>query len=147
MLWHCLLPFLSRFGKVEGVKVLPQRYPNIGVAAFIDFHDVKSAIEAKDAKLRIGNCELRTNFKFERQSQMLPKWLEGPIAEKPLKPEKQEKSEKARAHERYRESSLLHSFIGKYFCCFVLSVLISAHQYNRWALIGIAYSLIVVGTN
>lgn len=53
----------SRYGKIEGVKILPQRYPNIGLAAFIDFFDVKGAIEAKEAKHKIGNTELRTNFK------------------------------------------------------------------------------------
>lgn len=53
----------NRFGKVEGVKILPQKYPNIGVAAFIDFYDIKSAIEAKEAKHKMKGCELRTNFK------------------------------------------------------------------------------------
>lgn len=45
------------------MKILPQRYPNQGVAAFIDFYDVRSAVEAKDAKIVYGGCELRTNFK------------------------------------------------------------------------------------
>ena len=52
-----------RFGKIEGVKILPQRYPNLGVAAFIDFYDVRSAIEAKETKHVMNNSELRTNFK------------------------------------------------------------------------------------
>ena len=42
---------------------MPQKYPNIGVAAFIDFHDVKSAVEARDTKHKLGGNELRTNFK------------------------------------------------------------------------------------
>lgn len=54
---------LVRYGKIEGVKILPQKYPNIGVAAFIDFCDVQSAIEARDAKHKLGGNELRTNFK------------------------------------------------------------------------------------
>jgi RNA recognition motif-containing protein len=53
----------TKYGKVEGVKILPQRYPNQGVAAFIDFYDVRSAVEAKEAKIVYGGCELRTNFK------------------------------------------------------------------------------------
>lgn len=58
-----LCSLLSRYGKVDGVKILPQRYPNQGVAAFIDFYDVRSAVEAKEAKIVYGGCELRTNFK------------------------------------------------------------------------------------
>lgn len=42
---------------------MPQKYPNLGVAAFIDFYDVKSAIEARDTKHKLGGNELRTNFK------------------------------------------------------------------------------------
>lgn len=45
------------------MKILPQRYPNQGVAAFIDFYDVRSAVDAKDAKIVYEGCELRTNFK------------------------------------------------------------------------------------
>ena len=58
--WHL---FIFRFGRIEGVKILPQKYPNIGVAAFIDFYDIKSAIDAKETKHVINGCELRTNFK------------------------------------------------------------------------------------
>lgn len=54
---------IHRFGKIEGVKILPQKYPNIGVAAFIDFYDVKSATEAKETKHTLNGQELRTNFK------------------------------------------------------------------------------------
>ena len=45
------------------MKILPQKYPNIGVAAFIDFYEVKSATEAKEAKHKLKGNELRTNFK------------------------------------------------------------------------------------
>lgn len=45
------------------MKILPQRYPNQGVAAFIDFYEVRSAVEAREAKIVYGGCELRTNFK------------------------------------------------------------------------------------
>lgn len=60
-LWLCTL--ICRYGKIEGVKILPQKYPNIGVAAFIDYFDVKSATEAKEAKHKLNGQELRTNFK------------------------------------------------------------------------------------
>ena len=42
---------------------MPQKYPNIGVAAFIDFYDIRSATDAKEAKHRLDGHELRTNFK------------------------------------------------------------------------------------
>ena len=58
-----LFQFLVRYGKVEGVKILPQRYPNQGVASFVDFFDVRSAIDAKDAKIVYKGYDLRTNFK------------------------------------------------------------------------------------
>jgi len=51
---------------VEGVKILPQKYPNIGLAAFVDFFDVKGAIEAKESKLKWNGNELRANFKFDK---------------------------------------------------------------------------------
>ena len=56
---HCV----QRFGKIEGVKILPQKYPNVGVAAFIDFCDVQSAIEAHETQHKLGGNDLRTNFK------------------------------------------------------------------------------------
>ena len=74
------------------------------MAAFIDFFDVMSAIEAKEAKHKIQGCELRTNYKskpvekFERRES--GKWQEttGVDLEKPEKP---------RAHERYNYSILI----------------------------------------
>ena len=45
---------------------MPQKFPNIGVAAFVDFFDVKGAIEAKEAKLKWNGSELRANFKFDK---------------------------------------------------------------------------------
>ena len=53
----------SRFGKIEGVKILPQRFPNTSLAAFIDFQSEKSAREAQEAKIEIKGCEIRTNYK------------------------------------------------------------------------------------
>lgn len=114
----CSLVF--RYGKVEGVKILPQRYPNQGVAAFIDFYDVRSAVEAKDAKIVYGGCELRTNFKtkpterFEHSRRDLEYGKEQPYSGKrvdspsptPEKaPEKEKEKikdkEKSRGKERY----------------------------------------------
>lgn len=94
--------YFSKYGKIEGVKILPQRYPNIGLAAFIDFFDVKGAIEAKEAKHKIGNTELRTNFKtkagdkFDRREG--GKWRDSQG-----EGEKHEsaKSEKSRGRDRY----------------------------------------------
>ena len=100
---------------MEGVKILPQRYPNQGVAAFIDFYDVRSAVEAKEAKIVYGGCELRTNFKtksterFEhtRRDQEYGKdYQSGKRVESPSPPpekdrEKSKDKEKARGKERY----------------------------------------------
>lgn len=100
----CAVP--DRFGKIEGVKILPQRYPNIGVAAFIDFYSVQSAIEAKEAKHKIGGCDIRTNFKSkptEKFDATQRKWQENLSTEKP------EKRDKSRGHERYNEREGMHS--------------------------------------
>ncbi len=78
------------------MKILPQRYPNLGVAAFVDFFDVRSAIEAKEAKLKLNGCELRTNFKSKQPVSTGTGWFERNegSAEK-------EKAEKSRDIERY----------------------------------------------
>ena len=97
------------------MKILPQRYPNQGVAAFIDFYDVRSAVEAKEAKIVYGGCDLRTNFKTkstERFDHHLPRREEPPIypAKRVITPsppperEKQRNNkdkEKSRGKERY----------------------------------------------
>ena len=115
----------TRYGKIEGVKILPQRYPNIGLAAFIDFLDVKSAIEAKEAKHKIGSTELRTNFKTKTAEKFEPsarkeggKWHDGQG-----EGEKHEstKSEKSRGHERYKTKLLVlfdHLFHFDFVCSF-----------------------------
>ncbi len=48
---------------MEGVKILPQKFPKIGLAAFVDFFDVQSAVEAKETKHKLNGQEVRTNFK------------------------------------------------------------------------------------
>lgn len=57
------MSLLVRFGKIEGIKVLPQRYPNTSLAAFIDFQHERSAKDAQDARIEINGCEIRTNYK------------------------------------------------------------------------------------
>ena len=42
-----------RFGKVEGIKLLPQRYPKMGLAAFIDFYERDAAVEAHNTEIKI----------------------------------------------------------------------------------------------
>lgn len=103
MLYSCST---SRYGKIEGVKILPQRYPNLGVAAFIDFYDVRSAIDAKEAKIVFQGCELRTNFKAKPTEKFEhPTRKEAPASakrqESPEKETKDKDKEKARGNERY----------------------------------------------
>ena len=50
---RCHFLFVDRFGRVEGVKLLPQKHPNIGLAAFVDFEDAKSAHAAQSATIKI----------------------------------------------------------------------------------------------
>ena len=44
---------LHRFGKVETVKLLPQKYANMGLAAFVDFYDIEAAKDARNAEIKI----------------------------------------------------------------------------------------------
>lgn len=96
-----------RYGKIEGVKILPQRYPNLGVAAFIDFYDVRSAIDAKEAKIVFQGCELRTNFKAKPTEKFEhPTRKDAPASakrqESPEKETKDKDKEKTRGNERYK---------------------------------------------
>lgn len=45
------------------MKILPQKFPNKGVAAFIDFYEIQSAIKTHNFQHKLGGNELRTNFK------------------------------------------------------------------------------------
>ena len=38
---------------MDSIKLLPQRHPNLGLAAFIDFHDVDAAVEARNTEIKI----------------------------------------------------------------------------------------------
>lgn len=54
--------FLFRYGRVESVKVLPKRGSEGGVAAFVDFVDIKSAQKAHNAINKMGDRDLRTDY-------------------------------------------------------------------------------------
>ena len=105
------------------MKILPQRYPNQGVAAFVDFYDIRSAVDAKDAKIVYQGCELRTNFKTKstvlfdhpsRRDQDFGRDREPPYpvkrADSPTPPPEKEKEkkdkEKSRGKERYTRKML-----------------------------------------
>lgn len=58
-----VFPFaLFRYGRVESVKVLPKRGSEGGVAAFVDFVDIKSAQKAHNAINKMGDRDLRTDY-------------------------------------------------------------------------------------
>ncbi|KAF0036755.1 hypothetical protein F2P81_012067 [Scophthalmus maximus] len=52
----------SEYGRVESVKVLPKRGSEGGVAAFVDFVDIKSAQKAHNAINKMGDRDLRTDY-------------------------------------------------------------------------------------
>lgn len=54
--------YFSRFGRVEKVKILPKKSPDGGLAAFVDFVDIRSATKANETTNYIGDRELRTNY-------------------------------------------------------------------------------------
>ncbi|XP_075045850.1 msx2-interacting protein isoform X2 [Mixophyes fleayi] len=51
-----------RYGRVESVKILPKRGSDGGVAAFVDFVDIKSAQKAHNAVNKMGDRDLRTDY-------------------------------------------------------------------------------------
>uniref|UniRef100_A0A663NDH8 Msx2-interacting protein n=1 Tax=Athene cunicularia TaxID=194338 RepID=A0A663NDH8_ATHCN len=57
-----LLCFSSRYGRVESVKILPKRGSEGGVAAFVDFVDIKSAQKAHNSVNKMGDRDLRTDY-------------------------------------------------------------------------------------
>ncbi|TTV75065.1 Msx2-interacting protein [Bagarius yarrelli] len=52
----------ARYGRVESVKVLRKRGSEGGVAAFVDFVDIKSAQKAHNAVNKMGDRDLRTDY-------------------------------------------------------------------------------------
>uniref|UniRef100_A0A3P8TTE6 RRM domain-containing protein n=1 Tax=Amphiprion percula TaxID=161767 RepID=A0A3P8TTE6_AMPPE len=59
MLW---LGSRQVYGRVESVKVLRKRGSEGGVAAFVDFVDIKSAQKAHNAVNKMGDRDLRTDY-------------------------------------------------------------------------------------
>nr|XP_009926204.1 PREDICTED: msx2-interacting protein-like [Haliaeetus albicilla] len=57
-----LLCLSSRYGRVESVKILPKRGSEGGVAAFVDFVDIKSAQKAHNSVNKMGDRDLRTDY-------------------------------------------------------------------------------------
>ncbi|MBN3324730.1 MINT protein, partial [Atractosteus spatula] len=52
----------KRYGRVESVKILPKRGSEGGVAAFVDFVDIKSAQKAHNSVNKMGDRDLRTDY-------------------------------------------------------------------------------------
>ncbi|XP_061760764.1 msx2-interacting protein isoform X1 [Nerophis ophidion] len=57
-----IIEHFKRYGRVESVKVLPKRGSEGGVAAFVDFVDIKSAQKAHNAVNKMGDRDLRTDY-------------------------------------------------------------------------------------
>ncbi|KAF4789383.1 Msx2-interacting protein [Turdus rufiventris] len=53
---------ILRYGRVESVKILPKRGSEGGVAAFVDFVDIKSAQKAHNSVNKMGDRDLRTDY-------------------------------------------------------------------------------------
>ncbi|XP_053082906.1 msx2-interacting protein isoform X3 [Pangasianodon hypophthalmus] len=57
-----IVEYFKRYGRVESVKVLRKRGSEGGVAAFVDFVDIKSAQKAHNAVNKMGDRDLRTDY-------------------------------------------------------------------------------------
>ncbi|KAL4658518.1 msx2-interacting protein-like isoform X2 [Arapaima gigas] len=57
-----IVEHFKRYGRVESVKVLPKRGSEGGVAAFVDFVDIKSAQKAHNSINKMGDRDLRTDY-------------------------------------------------------------------------------------
>ncbi|KAM8927351.1 msx2-interacting protein [Pelodytes ibericus] len=57
-----IIEHFKRYGRVESVKILPKRGSDGGVAAFVDFVDIKSAQKAHNAINKMGDRDLRTDY-------------------------------------------------------------------------------------
>ncbi|XP_051516227.1 msx2-interacting protein-like isoform X2 [Myxocyprinus asiaticus] len=57
-----IIEHFKRYGRVESVKVLPKRGSEGGVAAFVDFVDIKSAQKAHKSINKMGDRDLRTDY-------------------------------------------------------------------------------------
>ena len=61
-IYNSCVSFSPRYGRVESVKVLRKRGSEGGVAAFVDFVDIKSAQKAHNAVNKMGDRDLRTDY-------------------------------------------------------------------------------------
>ncbi|KAM6927754.1 msx2-interacting protein isoform 1-T3 [Xenentodon cancila] len=57
-----IVEHFKRYGRVESVKVLRKRGSEGGVAAFVDFVDIKSAQKAHNSVNKMGDRDLRTDY-------------------------------------------------------------------------------------
>ncbi|XP_044277155.1 msx2-interacting protein isoform X1 [Varanus komodoensis] len=57
-----IIEHFKRYGRVESVKILPKRGSEGGVAAFVDFVDIKSAQKAHNSANKMGDRDLRTDY-------------------------------------------------------------------------------------
>ncbi|XP_043917801.1 msx2-interacting protein [Protopterus annectens] len=57
-----IIEHFKRYGRVESVKILPKRGSEGGVAAFVDFVDIKSAQKAHNSSNKMGDRDLRTDY-------------------------------------------------------------------------------------
>ncbi|XP_007948959.1 msx2-interacting protein [Orycteropus afer afer] len=57
-----IIEHFKRYGRVESVKILPKRGSEGGVAAFVDFVDIKSAQKAHNSINKMGDRDLRTDY-------------------------------------------------------------------------------------
>ncbi|XP_060252563.1 msx2-interacting protein isoform X4 [Ovis aries] len=57
-----IIEHFKRYGRVESVKILPKRGSEGGVAAFVDFVDIKSAQKAHNSVNKMGDRDLRTDY-------------------------------------------------------------------------------------
>ena len=51
-----------RYGRIDSVKILAKRSMDGGLAAFVDFVDIRCAIKAHETPNRLGDRELRTDY-------------------------------------------------------------------------------------
>lgn len=107
-----------RFGKVEGVHILPQRYPGQGIAAFVDFYDVHAAVDAVQTAHTISGREIRVNYKF-KDGGGGPRF--GRHEQSPSRHDKERYGDK-KTQRRYNWSSMLWKISyrdGKFCCCWL----------------------------
>ena len=61
-----MLDYFGKFGRVERVKILPQKGPNL--SAFVDFEQRDDAMDAHESEHRYEGALLRTDYNSRAQS-------------------------------------------------------------------------------